>query len=196
MQVTAARARVHHRAQRARLSRPLSGNALDAATKKFPEPGSTLKLRRTSTTVKIAMFYHSLLSDWNHGNAHFLRGVVWELKQRGHEVRVFEPSDAWSLTHLLDQYGSQPIAQFHRAYPGLKSIRYRLDDLDLAHVLTGVDLVLVHEWNDHELVRRIGSHRLETAGYHLLFHDSHHRALTDPASMTAYDRSGYDGVLA
>lgn len=146
--------------------------------------------------MKIAMFYHSLLSDWNHGNAHFLRGVVWELKQRGHEVRVFEPSDAWSLTHLLDEYGLEPIAQFHRAYPGLKSIRYRLGDLDLAHVLAGVDLVLVHEWNDHELVRRIGSHRLKTGGYHLLFHDSHHRALTDPASMAAYDLSGYDGVLA
>ena len=142
------------------------------------------------------MFYHSLLSDWNHGNAHFLRGVVWELKQRGHEVRVFEPADAWSLTHLLGEYGSEPIAQFHRAYPGLKSIRYRLRDLDLADVLTDVDLVLVHEWNDHELVRRIGAHRVGTDGYRLLFHDSHHRSVTAPASMAAYDLSGYDGVLA
>jgi len=39
--------------------------------------------------VNIAFFYHSLLSDWNHGNAHFLRGTVWELKKRGHQVQVF-----------------------------------------------------------------------------------------------------------
>lgn len=146
--------------------------------------------------MKIAMFYHSLLSDWNHGNAHFLRGVVWQLKQRGHEVSVFEPADGWSLTNLLREYGSEPIAQFHRAYPGLNSIRYRPRDLNLADILGGIDLVLVHEWNDYELVRRIGAHRLETAGYHLLFHDTHHRSVTQPASMAAYDLSGYDGVLA
>ncbi len=29
-------------------------------------------------------------SDWNHGNAHFLRGVVTELAERGHEVRAYE----------------------------------------------------------------------------------------------------------
>ena len=34
--------------------------------------------------MKFALFYHSLLSDWNHGNAHFLRGVATELLARGH----------------------------------------------------------------------------------------------------------------
>ncbi|CAN5918381.1 hypothetical protein BH11MYX3_BH11MYX3_45320 [soil metagenome] len=29
--------------------------------------------------MKFACFYHSLISDWNHGNAHFLRDVVTEL---------------------------------------------------------------------------------------------------------------------
>ena len=29
--------------------------------------------------MRIVMFYHSLISCWNHGNAHFLRGVVSEL---------------------------------------------------------------------------------------------------------------------
>jgi spore maturation protein CgeB len=51
--------------------------------------------------MQIVMFYHSLLSDWNHGNAHFLRGVVSELRSRGHDVRVYEPKDAWSLENLL-----------------------------------------------------------------------------------------------
>src|SRR4051812_45007136 len=47
--------------------------------------------------MKIVMFYHSLLSDWNHGNAHFLRGVAGELVSRGHVVQVYEPVDAWSV---------------------------------------------------------------------------------------------------
>ena len=29
--------------------------------------------------MRVALFYHSLVSDWNHGNAHFLRGIVREL---------------------------------------------------------------------------------------------------------------------
>jgi spore maturation protein CgeB len=55
--------------------------------------------------------------------------------------------------------------------------------------------VIVHEWNPHDLVRRIGTHR-RTHHYRLLFHDTHHRSVTDPASMAAYDLQDYDGVLA
>ena len=29
--------------------------------------------------LNIRLFAHSLVSDWNHGNAHFLRGVLSEL---------------------------------------------------------------------------------------------------------------------
>ena len=43
--------------------------------------------------MKFAFFYHSLQSCWNHGNAHFLRGVVRELASRGHDVTLFEPAD-------------------------------------------------------------------------------------------------------
>jgi spore maturation protein CgeB len=146
--------------------------------------------------VKIAMFYHSLLSDWNHGNAHFLRGIVWELKRRGHQVTVFEPAAGWSLSNLLHQHGSQPIEEFRRVYPGLDSVLYRLDDLPLDKHLAGIDLVLVHEWNDRELVRRIGAHHKAARNYALLFHDTHHRSVTEPAAIAGYDLSGYDGVLA
>ena len=51
--------------------------------------------------MKIALFYHSLISDWNHGNAHFLRGVVRELLALGHTVEVYEPASGWSLQNLL-----------------------------------------------------------------------------------------------
>ncbi len=34
---------------------------------------------RSGRLMRIAWFTHSLVSDWNHGNAHFLRGVLAEL---------------------------------------------------------------------------------------------------------------------
>ncbi len=146
--------------------------------------------------MRIALFCHSLLSDWNHGNAHFLRGIACELLAGGHQVSVFEPRDAWSVRNLVAEYGENPIVRFHAAYPALQSTRYDLNTLDLDRALEGADLVLVHEWNDHRLVKRIGEHHARSAGYRLLFHDTHHRSVTDRQGMAAYDLSGYDGVLA
>jgi spore maturation protein CgeB len=143
--------------------------------------------------MKLALFYHSLISDWNHGNAHFLRGVVRELQARGHDVRVFEPADAWSVQNLVRDHGDAAIAAFHAAYPGLESRRYT--QLDLDEALDGADVVIVHEWNDPALVARIGEHRARNR-YKLLFHDTHHRMVTAPHEMARYELTKYDGVLA
>jgi hypothetical protein len=102
--------------------------------------------------MRVVMFYHSLVSDWNHGNAHFLRGVVTELLARGHSVDVFEPADGWSRKNLLRESGQDAIASFHRAYPGLQSRLYDFPTLDLDRELDGADLVLVHEWNEPGVV--------------------------------------------
>jgi spore maturation protein CgeB len=148
--------------------------------------------------MRFVLFYHSLVSDWNHGNAHFLRGVVAELVSRGHEVKVYEPRGGWSLQNLKCEHGSDPIRRFRRAYPLLKdvSVSYRPEELELDRTLAGADVVIVHEWSDHGLVRRIGEHRSRRGGYRLFFHDTHHRAVTAPREMAAYDLSQYDGVLA
>ncbi|MDB6123167.1 MAG: a-glycosyltransferase, Glycosyltransferase Family 4-like protein, partial [Pedosphaera sp.] len=146
--------------------------------------------------MRIVMFYHTLLSDWNHGNAHFLRGVASELLGRGHDVEVFEPEDSWSYKNLLSEHGEAPLRKFSKAYPTLKATRYDQNTLDLDEALDGADLVLVHEWNDHKLVRAVGEHHQRNPGYRLLFHDTHHRMMTDPRSMAAYDLNHYDGVLA
>jgi spore maturation protein CgeB len=140
------------------------------------------------------MFYHSLRSDWNHGNAHFLRGVVSDLLARGHDVRVFEHVDAWSVENLVRDHGIAAIAAFHHAYPELDSIRYG-EGLDLDAALDGVDVVIVHEWNDPALVARIGRHRANHR-YSLLFHDTHHRSVTAAHEIERYDLQHYDGVLA
>jgi spore maturation protein CgeB len=145
--------------------------------------------------MRIVLFCHSLLSDWNHGNAHFLRGVVGELTRRGHTVDVYEPAGSWSFVNLLADGGTAAVAQFHARYPGLGSRTYRLDELRLDEMLADAELVIVHEWSDPELVRRVGAHRARH-DYVLLFHDTHHRLLTKPEEMHAYDLSHYDGVLA
>lgn len=146
--------------------------------------------------MKIVLFYHSLVSCWNHGNAHFLRGIVSELQAREYDVAVYEPRDAWSVENLVAEHGEEALDDFQRVYPGLASKRYDLATFDLESALDGVDLVLVHEWNDPELVRRIGQHRATHRDHRLLFHDTHHRAVTAPETMAAYDLRHYDGVLA
>ncbi|MEX0762440.1 MAG: glycosyltransferase [Dehalococcoidia bacterium] len=146
--------------------------------------------------MRVAIFCHSLVSDWNHGNAHFLRGITSELLRRGHDVRVFEPVDSWSRENLVDQHGPESVYEFRIAYPQLTSTRYDERQIDLDAALDETDLVIVHEWNTPELVRRIGAHRERAHRYRLLFHDTHHRSATEPESMAAYDLSNYDGVLA
>lgn len=146
--------------------------------------------------MRFVIFTHSLVSDWNHGNAHFLRGICTELIRRRHTVDVFEPADGWSRTNLLQEHGARAVEGFRSAYPLLRSELYSEDTLDLDTVLRDADAVIVHEWNSHSLVRRIGEHHKASRRYRLYFHDTHHRAATDPDSMSRYDLRYYDAVLA
>jgi spore maturation protein CgeB len=146
--------------------------------------------------LRFVIFSHSLVSDWNHGNAHFLRGTATELVERGHDVRIFEPEDGWSLRNLIAGHGHTPLMGFEQAYPRIRSSFYGLRSLDLRAALRGADVVIVHEWNPHELVERIGAVRASDPTFRLFFHDTHHRSVTDPDSMAAYDLRHYDGVLA
>jgi spore maturation protein CgeB len=145
--------------------------------------------------VRIVYFTHSLTSCWNHGNAHFLRGVLRALIARGCEVRAYEPEDAWSRTQLVAEHGEAALTPYRAAYPELCSVRYGAG-LDLAEACDGADAVLVHEWNEPSLVARLGAMRRAVARFTLLFLDNHQRAVSDPAAITAFDLSGYDGILA
>jgi spore maturation protein CgeB len=145
--------------------------------------------------MRFVMFYHSLVSDWNHGNAHFLRGMVRELGARGHTVEVYEPRDGWSRQNLLRDHGTAALDAFAAAYPGLTSQLYDPATIDLDQALAGADVVIAHEWTDPALVRALGRHR-RGASYRLLFHDTHHRAITEPEAIAALELTAYDGVLA
>ncbi len=145
--------------------------------------------------MRFVIFTHSLVSDWNHGNAHFLRGISTELLSRGHQVDIYEPENSWSRENLIRDHGPRAIDHFHEAFPQLHSTYYDEAGLNLTRALGDADVVIVHEWNTHELVARIGEHR-RNHGYLLYFHDTHHRSLTDPVQMSRYNLEHYDGVLA
>lgn len=145
--------------------------------------------------MKFVLFYHSLISDWNHGNAHFLRGVVSELLDRGHEVEVYEPNDNWSLANLIADQGTAAIRDFHAAFPELHSRSYDPATLDLDQALDAADVVIVHEWNEPGWIARVGEHAA-SLGCTVLFHDTHHRSVTDAQTLSSLDLRHYDGVLA
>lgn len=145
--------------------------------------------------MKVVLFYHAFTSCWNNGNAHFLRGVARELARLGHEVVVYEPSAGWSRANALQDGGAAVLREVRLLIPGVQ-VRLYGPELDLGEALTGADLVVVHEWNSPELIAAIGRQRANGAKFRLLFHDTHHRAITAPEELGRFDLDGYDGVLA
>jgi spore maturation protein CgeB len=146
--------------------------------------------------MRIALFYHSLISDWNHGNAHFLRGIVSELLDQKHDVRVYEPSGAWSVKNLEADADGDFRERFARAYPTLDSQPYDFETFDFEQALHDVNLVIVHEWNDPRLVDLIAALRRKRQSFVALFHDTHHRLATAPDEIMRLNLGFYDGVLA
>jgi spore maturation protein CgeB len=145
--------------------------------------------------MRIIYFTHSLRSCWNHGNAHFLRGVLRELALLGHDVRAYEPERNWSLKNLLRDQGEAGLDAFREHYPELEPRTYA-PDADLAALVRDADLVIVHEWNEPTLVAALGAIRRRGHRGRFLFHDTHHRAISAPREIDAFDLRFFDGVLA
>ena len=149
--------------------------------------------------MRFVFFVHSAVSDWNHGNAHFLRGLMSALARLGHQVASYEPRCAWSVENLLRDHGVGPIVDFARAYPEIAVRSYdpaspSLAD-ELAEAIIGADVVMVHEWNDPAVVNAVPP-LVRGAGGIPLFHDTHHRPWSSPDAIARFDLHAYDGVLA
>lgn len=149
-----------------------------------------------SRKLSIAFFFHSIRSDWNNGNAHFLRGLLRALTRQGHHAVCFERQHDWSINNLLleGEAGARSLAQFDGTYPEIP-VECFDDNTDFAARLDGFDIVVVHEWNSPELIDKLLA-RAETCGFRTLFHDTHHRASSSPEAIRRLQVPRFDGVLA
>jgi spore maturation protein CgeB len=151
--------------------------------------------------LRFRFFAHSWISDWNHGNAHFLRGLASELVKLGHEVRCYEERDGWSILNLAaegENALAEAFARFKQAFPDLDVRFYTLGaglgDF-LGEEIAGADVVVVHEWNSPELVAAVAAAK-KRLRFHALFHDTHHRSYTAPQEILKFPLREFDGVLA
>jgi spore maturation protein CgeB len=147
--------------------------------------------------LHLRFFAHSWRSDWNHGNAHFLRGLVDELRKSGHEVRCYEPENAWSFVNLLqEEVAARSLEEFQAKFPEL-DVRITPSDSAsfLESELKDADVVVLHEWNPPELSENILRLR-KRFGFKVLFHDTHHRAYSQPEQIARFRIPEFDGVLA
>ncbi|HZR65883.1 MAG TPA: glycosyltransferase [Terriglobales bacterium] len=151
--------------------------------------------------LSFRIFAHSWISDWNHGNAHFLRGLANELLNLGHEVRCYEERDGWSMRNLAaeaDDAAARALLDFRRAFPTL-DVRFYTNNSSLkgflSQELRGADVVIVHEWNAPEVVSAILAQKARYR-FRALFHDTHHRAYTNPDEVLRFPLAEFDGVLA
>jgi spore maturation protein CgeB len=153
--------------------------------------------------VRFAFFYHSARSDWNHGNANFLRGLVRSLTELGHTSVCYEAARNWSVTNLVAEAGLRPLVEFRRRFPFVDVRLYAPQPLAalerrLARELCGVDVVVLHEWPavEQPALLQLLLRLRRRCGYRLLFHDTHYRVLTQPSRIARLGLERCDAILA
>jgi spore maturation protein CgeB len=146
--------------------------------------------------IRFALLYQSLVSDWNHGNAHFLRGMMRALQARGHSTVCYERADNWSLTNLF-KLNPNAILEFQSRFPDLRFETYQLDTAEsfLRQRLADADVALVNEWNEPEVIRLIGALCREL-GVVALFHDTHYRVVLDDTYRQQLGLEQFGQILA
>lgn len=156
-----------------------------------------------SRKFRIAYFAHAVCSDWNNGNAHFLRGLLRSMGACGHDIVIYEPEDGWSIENLREEKkGREAIEQFKGVYSDLHGYSYASDNLatpdalrNWREALRDRDIVILHEWNPPVLAQILVELRKELK-FKLLFHDTHHRASSSPVQIRLFGTDQFDGVLA
>ncbi len=145
--------------------------------------------------MHFALFCHSIVSDWDNGAAHFLRGMTRELMRRGHRVTTYEPENGRSRRRLTKAHGTAAQWAYKDVYPEIEPVFYHLKDFDHAAALRDVDVVLVHEWADFVLVERLNALRKTTDHFRLLWYDNHHRSVSARAQYDGYQFDAFDLAL-
>jgi spore maturation protein CgeB len=153
--------------------------------------------------LRYAFFYHSVRSDWNQGNAHFLRGLVRALLAMGHQAVCYEEAAGWSVTNLVAGAGLRPLVEFRRRFPFIDVRLYARQpapglEQRLRAELSGVDVVILHEWPaaEHPALLETLLRLRGVCGFRLLFHDTHYRILSQPVRMARLGLERCDAILA
>ena len=152
-----------------------------------------------SRKLRIVYLAHALRSDWNNGNAHFLRGLLRAMGALGHDVGGFEPEREWSIDNLREETaGEDALRRFAEVYPDLRINSYDAKGDDpkgfWRKALRDADVVILHEWNPPALAHLLLELRDEL-GFSLLFHDTHHRASSSPEQIRLFGTDRFDGVI-
>ena len=114
-------------------------------------------------------------------------------RARGRRLRARRAPGA-SRTFCRD-HGEAGLDAYRERYPELLSRRSRPTRISTCHCPTPT-------WSSStsgtslRSSRRSARLRRRGARFTLLFHDTHHRAVSDPDAIRAFDLDGYDGVLA
>lgn len=152
-----------------------------------------------SRKLRIAYLAHALRSDWNNGNAHFLRGLMRAMGALGHDAVAFEPDHEWSVDNLRHEAaGESSLREFAVVYPELHVKLYDPEARDAKaywrRELRDFDVVILHEWNPPSLAHLLLELRDER-GFRLLLHDTHHRASSSPEQIRLFGTDRFDGVI-
>jgi spore maturation protein CgeB len=105
------------------------------------------------------------------------------------------------MTNLVEEgieKAAEAFRNFRKAFPTLDVRFFRRGEFFLGHAeeeLRGSDIVVIHEWNDPEIVHAILALK-PRLGFRALFHDTHHRAYTNPEQIARMPLEQLDGVLA
>lgn len=142
--------------------------------------------------MQFIVFTSSIVPDCNE-DAQFFRGVASDLIRRRHKVRIVAEPVGRKDTGASQDSGEHS-SDFHYAYPLLYGALSNQPNLDLDGVLDTADVVVVHEDNSRDLIRRIGEHHAGHRDYRLYFHDTQQREVINPRS-DACDLFHYDAVL-
>ena len=101
---------------------------------------------------------------------------------------VYEPRDGWSRENLVAEHGEQRARGLPPTpIPSSQSTRYELETLDLDARSTAPTSCSCTSGTTPSSCAASASTAARRGRYRLLFHDTHHRSVTEPEEMARYD---------
>jgi spore maturation protein CgeB len=143
--------------------------------------------------MNIALFCHSIVSDYNYSVAHFLRGLANEL-QSSHQIEIFEKEQNESLLAAIKDFGKTAVSEFQRYYPTLKAEFYIPTVQSISEKIQGKDLVIVHSATDSITISILAELKRKYE-YHLILFDDCYHIIDHPELVQECNLFLYDLIL-